>query len=468
MIYLFIGNGNNMGAISRTENDINEIVDDLSDYTVVNANAGIDLSKLEILKIKSKEIQKELEKQENQLVNMVVSKKEKSFVFGILGSGQCGSKIAQEFYKQGYPTVAINTAIQDLKYIDIPDSNKLLISYGPGGSARSLEVGREAAVQNLNSIREIINEKLSESQINIFCLGLGGGSGAGSCDVVIDLLAEIGKPVIVIAALPMVSEDAQVKSNALETLSNLAKFTQSKKVNNLIIVDNAKIESLFSNLNQMDFYDVANKVIVEPLDVFNTYSSMPSSTKALDPLEFVKLLTDGDGLSVYGELKVDNYVEDVAIAEAVINNLNSNLLSSGFDLKQSKYVGVIMAANKEVWSKIQASSVNYAIAMINDQCGASQIFKGIYCIDTDEPVLKVYSMFTGLGLPSSRVDQLKKDSQELLKNIKTKEEGRNLNLQLDTGKEINVSAAQKIKDQIAAKSSTFGKFINKSVVDRRK
>jgi cell division GTPase FtsZ len=266
----------------------------------------------------------------------------------------------------------------------------------------------------------------------------------------------------------MDTEDAQTKSNALETLSKLAKSAQNKKVNNLIVVDNAKIESIYQNVGQMEFFNVANKAIVDPIDVFNTLSSMPSAVKGLDPMEWGKLFTDGEGLTVYGELVIDNFEEDVAIATAVMNNLNGNLLAGGFDLKQSKYVGVIIAANKEVWAKIPSSSITYAMAMVNDQCGNPKgVFKGIYTVESTEPVVRVYSMFTGLSLPESRVEQLKKEVAAQKQNIKSKDEVRNLSLKVDTGTEENVTAAQKIKEKIAAKSSAFGKLLGGSVVDRR-
>ncbi|NBW00086.1 MAG: hypothetical protein EBR67_11405, partial [Proteobacteria bacterium] len=230
----------------------------------------------------------------------------------------------------------------------------------------------------------------------------------------------------------------------------------------------AKIETIYHNVSQVDFYSVANKAIVDPIDAFNTLSSMPSSTKALDPMEFSKLFIDGEGLSVYGEFTVDNYQEDTAIAEAVINNLSGNLLASGFDLKQSKYVGFMVVANKEVWSKIPASSINYASSMINDLCGNPKgVFKGMYVLDSVADTVKVYSMFSGLGLPSSRVEQLKSETKELQSKVKDKDDSRNLTLNLDTGVNETVSAAQKIKDKIAAKSSSFGKLVT-GLVDRRK
>jgi cell division GTPase FtsZ len=313
----------------------------------------------------------------------------------------------------------------------------------------------------------MLNEKLTTSQVNVLCLSLGGGSGAGSCEVLVDIMSSLGKPLVVMTVLPMDTEDAQTKTNALETMAKLAKLTQTKKVNNLIVVDNAKIEAIYHDVSQVEFYGTANRAIVEPIDLFNTLSSMPSSVKGLDPMEWGKLFIDGEGLTVYGELTISNFTEETAIAEAVVNNLNGNLLAGGFDLKQSRYVGVIIAANKDVWSKIPSSSITYAMAMVNDQCGTPKgVFKGIYTIESQDPVVKVYSMFSGLGLPESRVAQLKKEAQDHMQTVKGKDEQRNLTLQLDTGVNETVSAAQKVKDKIAARGSAFGKAFG--TVDRRK
>jgi cell division GTPase FtsZ len=452
-----------MSATSITEQDQKEeVVDDVSNAEV-KPEEKVDVSKLAALKAKS-----QAKQEESKMAAKIVSKKDRSIVLGVLGSGQAGSRIAEAFYKLGYDAVAVNTAMQDLKFIDIPDSNKLLLEYGLGGAAKETEIGRAAAEAHRGEILQLVNEKLQSSQVNVLCLSLGGGSGAGSCETMVDILSSLGKPLVVMTVLPMDTEDAQTKANALETLSKLAKLTQTKKVNNLIVVDNAKIEAIYHNISQVDFYGVANKAIVDPVDVFNTLSSLPSSVKGLDPMEWGKLFTDGEGLTVYGELTIENFAEDTAIAEAVVNNLNGNLLAGGFDLKQSRYVGVIIAANKEVWSKIPSSSITYAMAMVNDQCGTPKgVFKGIYTIETPDPVVKVYSMFSGLGLPESRVTQLKKDAAELTQSVKGKDEQRNLSLNLDTGTNETVSAAQKVKEKIAAKSSAFGKLVG-GVVDRRK
>lgn len=400
----------------------------------------------------------------------IVAKKTRSIKFGVVGSGQAGSRLAETFFKSGYDAVVFNTATQDLEHIEMPDANKFLLDYGLGGAAKDLEVGRAAAELHRDAIAELVETKLGDTQALMLCLSLGGGSGAGSVETMIDVLSATGKPLVVVTVLPMSAEDAQTKQNALETLSKLAKEAQNKRVHNIIVVDNAKIESIFSDVSQMDFYQVSNKAIVDPLDAFNTFSSMPSSVKALDPMEWAKIVTDGGGLSVYGEMTVSNFEEPTAIAEAVIENLNNGLLAGGFDLKQSRYVGVMIVAKKATWDRIPSLSVNYAMSMVGEVCGnPTGVFRGIYASeDVADDVVKVYSIFSGLGLPDGRVQQLKKEAAELAAQAKTKDAERNLSLKLDTGRDDATSTADKVRQQIAAKRSAFGGLISSVVQDKRK
>lgn len=455
-----------MSARTITEDDEKEnVVNDIPEAVEKkDESANVDAAKLAALKAKS-----QAKQQEQKMASKIVAKKERSLKFGVCGTGHCGSKISQTFYNvSNYPAVAINTAAVDLKSIDIPDSNKLLLEYGLGGASKDLEIGKAAAETHKDSIRELISEKLADSQVFVLCTSLGGGSGAGSVETIIDVMTEIGKPIIVMAALPMTNEDVLTKSNSLETLSKLSKMAQANQIANLIVVDNAKIESIYSNVSQMNFFEIANKAIVEPIDALNTLSSMPSSSKAYDQMEWSKTMLDSGGCTVYGEMTVENYEDDTALAEAVINNLDGNLLSNGFNLSDAKYASVVYVANKKVWDKVPASSVNYSMAMINDRVNAIGVFKGLYTVDTEEDSVKVYSIFSGLGLPTARVQSLQKETEQLMNSAKSKAENRSANLNFDTGKEKTVSEVEKIRAKIQAKASTFGKFVGSTVNDRRK
>lgn len=461
--------------ISTNENT--DLIDDLKENTTLDnlkSDLAVKDATLQALKAKlankKEEIDNKVTKEEVEMPIRMVEKKTRSIKFGVVGSGQAGSRLAETFYNAGYTAVVFNTASQDLEHIKIPDSNKYLLQYGLGGAAKDLEIGRAAAEMHKDAINELVSSKLDDCQALLFCLSLGGGSGAGSCETIIDVLASTGKPIIVMTVLPMSSEDAQIKRNALETLSKLSREAQSKRIHNLIVVDNAKIESIYSDVSPSAFFSVSNKAIVDPVDAFNTLSSLSSAVKPLDPMEWAKVMTDGAGLSVYGEMSVTDYSDPTAIANAVIENLNSGLLASGFDLKQSRYVGVMMVARKDVWDQISNTAITYAQEMIGDVCGTPNgIFYGLYELEDAEPnTVKVYSFFSGLGLPEVRVQQLKKDAAAFAEKAKNKDVERNLNLKLDMNKDEVTSAAEKIRAQISAKKSAFGGLLNSSVQDKRK
>lgn len=396
----------------------------------------------------------------DDVINIVATKK-RSYNLGIVGSGQAGSRLAESYYKLGYSAICFNTAPQDLEKIQIPEGNKYLLSGCLSGAAKELSLGYQAAQLHKEAIFEMISEKLADAEILILCLSLGGGSGAGSLDTMIDVMSTIGKPIIVLAVLPMNSDDSKTKSNALETLAKLSKEVSAKRISNSIIIDNAKIETLYANVGQLDFFNVSNQAIIEPLDIFNTLSTESSSIKSLDGAEFLKLLVDGNGLSVYGQMTISNYQEDTAIAEAVVSNLSSGLLASGFNIKEARYVGYMIVANKKVWDQIPSSSINYASVMLDELCDSPSVFKGIYSTSDKEDVVKIYSFFSGLSLPSARIEQLKKETAAFIQKSKQKDADRNLNLQLNTGTDDIISAADKIKQQIAQKKSAFGSLVGK-------
>lgn len=436
-----------------------EVEDDISNETIED-------DKLAALKAQMKA------KKGESMPARIVEKKKRSLNFGVVGSGQAGAKLAEALQKLGYSAVVFNTAPQDLEQIKIAESNKCLLEYGIGGAAKDMDIGHAAAEANRDKIINVLSDSLSDSDVFLFCLSLGGGSGAGSHDVIIDILSSTGKPIVVITVLPMSTEDVQTKSNALQTLSSLGQLAQEKVISNLIVVDNARLESIYSDVNHMDFFTVGNNAIVTTIDAFNSYSMMSSLDKGIDSMELAKLFTDGEGLCVYGDIIVEDYADDnTKIAQAVIDNHEQGLLASGFDLAQAKYVGIIIAANEEAWKSIPRSGVEYARELIKENCpGSESVFHGTYVDNSiKEDVVKIYSMFTGLGLPDSRVKQLRKDVE--IESAKTQErvKSRSMNLTLDTGKDKVVSKAEEVRQKIRKGQSKFAQnFSQGKKIDFRK
>ena len=439
----------------------NELVDDISNEEVKNNMSEENLNEDLMAQLKAKMAAKNASvvEEKKDMTVKIVEKKKRSIDLGIVSSGQAGGRIGETFGSLGYPVVAINTAQQDLEFLNIEESCKLHLQWTLGGTARDRSVSLDATNSNIDAIRQLISDKLDSSVHGyIFATSLAGGSGSGSAGSIISMMQEFSKPIVVIAVLPLSNDDAIGMNNTMEALSKLTEMVQNKQISNLILVDNSRIETIFADVSQMDFFSVSNLAIVDGLDSFNKYSAQPSKIKSFDPQEFGTVLFSSNGLSTYGSLDITDVQEPTKIAESVIESLSGGLLAGGFDLKQASHVGVLFVGNEETMKSIPSANINYAMSIIKETSPSASVFRGLYEDENIKPgVLRVYSIFGGLGLPVERVNSIKKLAKESLEKTKDRDQNRNLTLKLDTGVEETVSAADKVRDLIKRSGSTFSK-----------
>jgi hypothetical protein len=286
----------------------------------------------------------------------------------------------------------------------------------------------------------------------------------------IPILFNTGMPVGVIFVLPKATEDALSKKNSIESLSRLARMAADNVIVNLVVVDNARIENIYANLSQSKFWNTANKAIVEPIHLFNSLTSQASRHTSLDPSDFGKIISCGD-CSVYGLVEVDDYMEETALAEAVIESLSSSMLASGFDLTQARVGGVIITGSKDSLDKLPAININYCFHMISDQTNGASIFQGIYDDDSAGDSIRIYAWFAGLGLPQDRIDNLKRESKDQSAIAQEKERMRASTMTLDLEEDQISSVTQEVSRKIKKKKSGFNKLqktSRSSIIDRRK
>jgi len=438
----------------------NELVDDISNEEIKKSNEEENLNDDVMAQLKAKLAAKTEKAEEKVMTPRIVEKKKRSIDLGVVASGQAGGRIAETFNTLGYPVVAVNTAQQDLEFLNIDESCKLHLQWTLGGTAKDQITSKDATDNNIDSIRQIIAEKLDSSVHGyIFTTSLAGGSGSGSAESIIQMMQEFGKPIVVVAVLPLSNDDAIGKNNTISALAKLTSMAQNKQISNLILVDNSRIETIFADVSQMDFFNVSNLAIVDGLDSFNKYSAQPSKVKSFDPMEWATVLFSSNGISTYGSIDVDNVQEPTRIAESVIESLSGGLLASGFDLKQASHVGVLFVGNEETMKSIPSANINYAMSIIKETSpSATGVFRGLYEDESIKPgILRVYSIFAGLGLPTERINSLQKSAKEEMEKTKGRDQNRNLTLKLETGVEETASAADKVRELIKRNSSTFTK-----------
>ena len=454
------------------DNNLNKII-------IVSANGAGGVSpKVEIKngndefeQLLKEKIQTKNTKVEEDMPVMEVVQQDRSVNIGVVGVGQCGSKIAEEFDSRGYKALAINTAMQDLKCINMHEKQKLFLDYALGGAAKDLDTGRAAVEEYADVITNTLQENFADSSVLLLAVSGGGGTGSGSAETMIGLMSQLGKPISVLYVLPLSSEDALAKHNTIQTLSKLAQMAKSDIIHSLIIVDNSKIELLYEGLSMSEFWKVANKAIVEPLHLFNKLSMNPSEYTSLDPMDFSRIFIGTGDCALYGTIEVKDYMEDSAIAEAMIQNLSGGLLSDNFDLSQTRSAGIIITGTKEVLQKVPATNIEYGFAMVSKICNeGTRIFRGVYEVPGKDNVLRIYSFFSGLGLPEQRIEELRAEAEKHMDILKDKENNRASSMNIDMGKTKTTSATDALYKKITNKNSAMGKLTQnaKKVVDKRR
>lgn len=413
-----------------------------------------------------------MDKKVEEDVPKVVAKRSVAIEMAVIGVGQAGSRIAEVFHKLGYDAGVINTSSQDLEYIDVVPSNKLLLTGTLGGTGKDLDLGREIFSSNLELITDFSKGIVEGNNMVYLAVSGGGGTGSSSVEVMVPMLYEFGTPVGVIYVLPKATEDAQSKKNSLETLARLAKLSSANVIASLVVVDNARIEAIYANLSQSKFWEASNRAIVEPIDVFNHLTSRPSRFTSLDPSDFGKIVSAGD-CSVYGVIEVEDYMSETALAESVIDSLSSNMLAEGFDLTQTRVGGVIITGSKEVLDRLPAININYCFHMISEQTKGASIFQGIYDVDSDTDSVKIYSWFAGLGLPKSRIETLKEESKAQSAVASQKDRDRSSSMSMSLEDEGVGNIASDIHKKIQRKNSGFNRLqvtgtAQNSLIDMRR
>lgn len=354
----------------------------------------------------------------------------KSIRYGVVGTGQCGGRLAEQFSRFGYPVCVLNTAEQDLAYLNVPDDRKLLMKYALGGAGKNLLIGQQAAAENAQGIQNLLTKSFDDVDQVLICVGGGGGTGGGSIVPLLESIMQTeaitGLPIVVIYTLPMDDEGAASKSNAVKTLERISAMVNDDLISSLIIVDNSKIQQYYPNVSVKDFWNLANFDIVNHFNMFNTVSKCATNYDALDPMDFANIVSTG-GCLIYGRVEVqategeEIVVDDGVLAKALIRGIQEGTLAEGFDVTQSVCIGVIITGNDKVLSRIPAVTVNYAFNMLSEHVGEDcSVYRGMYANDLETDTLTVYTIFSGLGLPSQRIKRLKEEAAEALQKIETK------------------------------------------------
>ncbi len=159
----------------------------------------------------------------------------------IIGAGEAGGRIAEEFHLQGFPhVVVLNTAKVDLDGLsNLSEDQKFLIQATNGeGAGKDPQVVRAAIDTFYDDVTNFIKAKIKGQDSALICVGGGGGTGGGLGIVLAEIVASLGLNVGLIFTLPIKNESTLVFVNALQNLNEIYENVKTAAISPFIIIDN--------------------------------------------------------------------------------------------------------------------------------------------------------------------------------------------------------------------------------------
>jgi len=347
--------------------------------------------------------------------------------YAFLGSGQGGCRLAQAFYKLGYKkTLCVNTAIQDLSKVDVPEDQKVLLNAGEQGAGKDMAKGESAAAGSQQQILDLMKKKFGPVDHIMICVGAGGGSGGGSTLVLVETaklyLTHIGQPnadqrVGVIMTLPTAGESASkaVAENAELLSKTLVGYADKKLVSPLIFIDNDKIKKMYPKLSVKSFWPTVNATVAGLFHVFNIITKKPTEYTTFDTADYMSVMRSG-GCMIMGVTSVKNLDDSGSVSAALKSNLSKTLLAGGFDLTSASHAAAVVLGGSSILEELDNTAIEEGFDTLAMLTGDAMMHRGVY--EDEKPRLNVYTLIGGMKGPDGRIKELSKFQQLGGKKVK--------------------------------------------------
>jgi len=193
----------------------------------------------------------------SELLNFNLPKQDTVTNIKVVGVGGGGSNAVNYMFDngiQGVEFVVCNTDSQALDKSPIPTKLQLghNLTKGRGAGAKP-EVGREAAIESIDEIRELFSDDL---QMVFVTAGMGGGTGTGAAPVIAQVAKEMGILTVGIVTIPFAFENKKRTQQATAGIEEMR-----KAVDTLLIIRNDKLRELYGNLSLSNAFGHADDVL---------------------------------------------------------------------------------------------------------------------------------------------------------------------------------------------------------------
>ncbi len=283
--------------------------------------------------------------------------KQTSSIIKVLGVGGGGSNAVNHMFKQGIKGVDFaicNTDVQALQDSPVPVKIEIGSNGGLGAGSKP-EVGRNAAVESLDKIKEVFSEN---TQMLFVTAGMGGGTGTGAAPVIAKLAKEMGILTVGIITLPFQWEGRRRSLQALEGVEEM-----KKSVDTLLVINNDKLRIKYGNLSVKEAFARADNVLT--IAAKGIAEIITATGKVNTDFEDVKTVIKNSGKAIMGQAVAEGENRAMNAIEEAMNSplLNDNDITGSTNILLHIVSGtddITMDEISEITEYVQEESGNEA------------------------------------------------------------------------------------------------------------
>lgn len=277
-------------------------------------------------------------------------------IIKVVGVGGGGSNAVNHMFKQGIQGVEFmicNTDAQALDISPVPIKIQLGSSLTDGRGAGSVpEVGKNAAIENIDEIRQLLSDK---TKMLFITAGMGGGTGTGAAPVIAAIAKELGILTVAIVSIPFAFEGRKRKLQAESGLDELR-----RNVDTLLVISNDKLRELHGNLKLSEAFAKADNILTDAAKGIAEIITVTGYVNV--DFEDVKTVMKDSGVAIMGTGKASG--ENRAL-KAVEMALTSPLLNDS-NIKGARNILLYMASGSE---EIEMDEVSEITDYIQEEAG---------------------------------------------------------------------------------------------------
>ena len=172
----------------------------------------------------------------------------------VVGVGGGGGNAVNHMYEagiEGVDFVLCNTDKQALLRSEVP--TKIHLGKRELGAGNDPNVGRDAAMNSVEEINQVLDEK---TKMIFVTAGMGGGTGTGAAPVVAKLAKDKGILTVGIVTLPFDCEGRRRKQQAQNGIEEL-----KKNVDTLIVISSDKLRDQYGNMKLTEAFRKADDIL---------------------------------------------------------------------------------------------------------------------------------------------------------------------------------------------------------------